>query len=82
MTGRTTRSRVPACISRNWFEGWRDPREFFCNAWGQIKPLIGHAPHNIFVMPMWLGYSRKSSVIITDAKSNFLVSKRNSQMPN
>jgi hypothetical protein len=39
-----TRSPVPASISRNWFEGWRDPREFFCNAYGQIKPLIGHAP--------------------------------------
>jgi hypothetical protein len=39
-----TRTTIPARISRNWFECWRDPKEFFCNAWGQIKPLVGHAP--------------------------------------
>ena len=29
---------------RSWFECWRDPKEFFCAAWQQIKPITKSAP--------------------------------------
>jgi hypothetical protein len=30
--------------ARSWFECWRAPKEFFCTAWEQIKPVTESAP--------------------------------------
>ena len=32
------------CIPRSWFECWRDPQEFFCIAWAQLKLIRRKAP--------------------------------------
>lgn len=31
-------------FGRSWFECWRDPQEFFCKAWEQIKPITPRGP--------------------------------------
>ncbi|HKM69646.1 MAG TPA: hypothetical protein VJX94_06195 [Stellaceae bacterium] len=68
----------PVIIPRNWFECWRDPKDFFCTAWEQIKPLTGSAPpqhiRDAYVAGLFAriwDYHSSCEVRLTDKRDEF-----------
>jgi hypothetical protein len=65
-------------LPRSWFENWRNPKEFFCTAWEQIKPYTGNAPlqylRDAYVVGLFariFSYDSRCEVKLSHGKDEF-----------